>query len=218
METFTAPRLAPEMALIGALGRDNGKTTLACTLIEKLAKCAPVVALKVICVEDPARPCHRGGEGCGLCGGLQGPFDLREEALKNAWNSEKDTARMLRAGAEKAYLLRSRPACMERAAEAFFARLPKGRLVVCESNRMRFAVKPGVFLLCTPPHTAQTGPEGQGVQNEAEKGGKPWARQLLPLADALLPFGAQPPALQPEKTAEGGWALHLCKTPACPAK
>ncbi len=179
------------MVLVGGYGRNDGKTALACGVIAKLQERVRVWGLKVICVENPGQPCHRGEAGCGLCGGLCGAFDIREE---QETGTGKDTALMRQAGAERAFLLRSRPESMGDALRAFVQTLPKGVALVCESNRMHAVAEPGVFLFAArawPPREA----------------GKPGAEALAKQAQRIVTLGQPPPEIQIEKT--DGESLRL---------
>ncbi len=137
----------PNLVQVGAFSRNDGKTTLVCKAIENLCKFAPVFAVKVICVNEERGVCHRGHAGCGLCSSLKDNFDWQKESGKHP---TKDTALMKAAGAKEAFLLRSRKECLAEALSLFMQKeIPEGAVLVCESNRLRFFVKPGVFLFAT---------------------------------------------------------------------
>lgn len=159
----------PRLVLIGAASRNSGKTLLACDVIKAYAKAYPVYALKIIGIERAGEDCHRGGAGCGMCTNLSGDFELREDKGENAG---KDTARMLEAGAARAFLLRSLKSHMGEAFMDFVRQVPKNALIVCESNSLRLHVRPGVFLFA-------------GSSGEM----KPSARAVARYADYLLPAG-----------------------------
>lgn len=169
MQTFER-LLLPQMVLVGSAGRNSGKTTLACEVIAQFAQQAPVYALKVISVEQAGAPCHRGGKGCGLCTNFPGNFELVEETGRQPG---KDTAQMLAAGAEKAFLLKTLKGSIPAAVEHFMAKVPHGALVVCESNTLALHVQPGVFLF------AALGPQEEGAY-------KPSAKQVAHLADCVV--------------------------------
>ncbi len=159
----------PRLILVGAAGRNSGKTLLACDVIKTYSKEYPVYALKIIGIERVGEDCHRGGAGCGMCTNLCGDFELREETGENAG---KDTARMLEAGAARAFLLRSLKSHMAEAFVDFVRQVPPNALIVCESNSLRLTVEPGVFLFA-------------GSAGEM----KPSARAVAGYADYLLPAG-----------------------------
>lgn len=179
----------PRLVLIGAAGRNSGKTLLACDVIAAYAKEYPVYALKIIGIERAGEECHRGGAGCGMCTNLSGNYELREETGENGG---KDTARMLQAGAHRAFLLRSLKSSMYEAFWDFVKRVPQNALIVCESNSLRLSVRPGVFLFA-------------GAAGEM----KPSARAVAGYADYLLPAGEHAAArlIRVQQGADGSlWA------------
>jgi len=135
---------APDMLLIGSAGRNSGKTTFACALIGRLHHEHEIVAAKVTTVQERGGTCPRGGEGCGVCAAIEGRYCITEETVSSG---TKDTQRLLGAGAYKVYWLRVLKEYLDEGAAALLDIVGKGRLVVCESNSLRMAVEPGVFLL-----------------------------------------------------------------------
>ena len=167
----------PNWVILGAAGRNAGKTALGVWLIGQLKQRVPVCAVKVIQAHAHGQACPRGGAGCGICAGLQGLYDVREETGRG----QKDTMRFAAAGAQKVLLVRALPEGMEKAMQAAAQLLPKDCVVVCESNGAARVVKPGRFYL---------------LGDEAElPRWKPSARAVRPLADAVL----DPAALERER-------------------
>lgn len=161
----------PRMIMLGAAGRNKGKTELACALIAAfkempLAKPAVVYALKVTAVEASCGPCPRGGKGCGACDLGGASFVLSEE---QSVGGDKDTARLLAAGAKKVFWLRSLRSHLKEGFAAFSAALPKDALVICESNALREVVEPALFVMI----------EGENAKREA----KPSAAKVAHFAD-----------------------------------
>jgi molybdopterin-guanine dinucleotide biosynthesis protein A len=132
------------MLLIGAAHRDAGKTEFACAVVRRHAPRHRLVAVKVTCVHDRNGLCPRGGDGCGVCGSLPGPYCLTEELRSDL---PQDTSRLLRAGAAQSFWLRVRMEHLAEGMAALLARIPAGSLVVCESNSARQAVVPGLFVV-----------------------------------------------------------------------
>lgn len=164
----------PRMALVGSPGRGSGKTVLACELIENLRKkyAYPVVGLKVISIDRKDGKCQRGHEHCGLCTGIDGDWRLTRET---GANPEKDTAKLLAAGADEVYLLVALKSAMGNAVLNFLAQAPQNAVIVAESNSLRNAVKPGVFLFAG----GRFGKDGQPFSDAV----KPSAQRVLHLAD-----------------------------------
>jgi len=94
----------PAMFMIGAMGRNAGKTEFACSLIRKFCSEHNVIGIKVTPVDKADGSCPRGGTGCGVCTSLNGDYDITEETDSQP---DKDTCRMLAAGAKKVFWLRS---------------------------------------------------------------------------------------------------------------
>lgn len=186
----------PQLVLIGAAGRNSGKTLLACDVISAYAKLHPVYALKIISIDRAGEECHRGSEGCGICTKLSGDFELREETGEN---TGKDTARMLQAGAHRAFLLRSLKSRMLEAFIDFLSLVPKDGLIVCESNSLRLCVQPGVFLFA-------------GTAGDI----KPSARAVAGYADYQLAYGETAAAklVRVEQNADGSLSAHPAKATA----
>ena len=167
----------PGMFLIGSMGRNSGKTVLACALIKDLRKLGGVIGLKVSTIHSSEKRCLRGGEGCGVCTSLEGDFCLTEETSRN---SGKDTARMLAAGADRVCWLRVRRGHLRAGIESFLETVPSGTPIVCESNSLRSAVEPGAFVMMK-----QTG----------SKDLKPSADAVLPMVDRVVEFDGESFAL-----------------------
>jgi len=130
--------------IIGSTGRNTGKTEFACTIIEKQSTRKEIIGIKVIPVDKNEEDCHRGIEGCGLCNSLTGDYKIIEEMITD---SDKDTSRMLRAGAKKAYLLLVDRNSLEKGINAILRIIPDNALVAIESNSIRKVLKPGLFIV-----------------------------------------------------------------------
>jgi len=122
---------APHMLIIGSTEKACGKTTLACALIRKFGKQYPIVAVKV----TPREPSHRM------------PFSGCELLEETTSNGIKDTQRMRAAGAQRAYWMRAAPDALATCADTLMKTINQGCLCICESNRLRTVIKPGVFLM-----------------------------------------------------------------------
>jgi hypothetical protein len=131
------------MLMIGAQGRNTGKTELACRVIQREAARVPVAALKVTTVVRTDGSCPRGGAGCGVCSSLAESWCVTEE---HDAESDKDTSRLLGSGARAAYWLRVREEALVDGAAGLLEHVPAGWVSVCESNSLRRVVEPGLFL------------------------------------------------------------------------
>ncbi|MDR1985742.1 MAG: hypothetical protein LBP88_02070 [Treponema sp.] len=164
---------APQMILIGSAGQNGGKTTLAKALIKTWKSSGslggvPIVALKITSVAQQGALCPRGGKGCGSCVSITGDFILEEE---QGTSPHKDTAQLLKAGADRVFWLRSLYRSLAEAYTHFLAQIPPKGLIICESNSLREVVLPGCFIM---------------LMNGPASRIKPTATRVLPLADLVV--------------------------------
>lgn len=153
--------------MIGATGRNSGKSTLACRLIERHTRTADVVGVKVTTIRERGiGECPRGGEGCGACSSLEGDWAITEELGQHP---DKDTGRMRTAGARRVYWLR---VCQEHLEDGFRALLETvgpDAPVICEATGARQVVLPGLFLMALDPGTDDIKPSAVGVRHLADR-------------------------------------------------
>jgi hypothetical protein len=128
------------MLIVGAAGKNSGKTTLACSIIRAFAKVLDIVGLKVSVAREATgqdgRP-HRQAE----------PFLLREEQPGACGT---DTARMLDAGARRSFFLHAERDSLEAGFQKFCHLAGNPEAIVCESNSLRSIIHPGIFLMIVP--------------------------------------------------------------------
>jgi molybdenum cofactor guanylyltransferase len=184
------------MILIGATGRNVGKTEFACAMIRRLADHQPIIAAKVTVIRETGSTCPRGGEGCGVCGSLKGDYQITEEQNRL---SGKDTARMLQAGATRVLWLRVRHACMEEGVRALLAMLPEGIPLICESNSLREVLTPGQFVVVRDSRTSTI---------------KETCRRVMPLANRIIAFDGTGWDIQPDELtfSQGQWLWRMDAT------
>jgi molybdopterin-guanine dinucleotide biosynthesis protein A len=132
------------MLMVGSAGANVGKTELACALIGKFSKGRPVIGIKVTTIQAKDGQCPRGGQGCGVCSSLEGDFCITEEIDSD---SDKDTARLLAAGANQVFWLRAMKTHLREGLTALLDIIGSDAVLVCESNSLRQVVEPGLFLM-----------------------------------------------------------------------
>jgi molybdopterin-guanine dinucleotide biosynthesis protein A len=138
------------MLMVGAAGRNLGKTTFICRLIERLSGDQPVVAIKVTAFDDIDGRIITETARCNTYKTLEGRFMITREA---DGPDEKDTHRMFHAGAEKVYWLRTLKSALDDGLAAVLAQMAEDGVsldsacIICESNSARKAVEPGLFLI-----------------------------------------------------------------------
>jgi len=146
------------LILISGTGRNSGKTTMACKIIERLSSTHQVVAIKI------------------------SPHPHQNQLLKpfisgngfNVWKETtppegKDSWRMQKAGAQAVFYIESSNNALYQAFTETLQYIDKQSVIVCESGGLRNFIKPALFLMATNP--AQTP--------------KPSSLELLPLADTV---------------------------------
>lgn len=136
------------MLMIGSAGTNAGKTELACALIKKFGKDKgmprDIIGIKVTAINAKDGRCPRGGRGCGVCSSLDGNFAITEET---DGSSDKDTARLLAAGASRVFWVRVMKTRLKEGLTALLDIIGQDAVSVCESNSLRLAAEPGVFLI-----------------------------------------------------------------------
>lgn len=129
----------PNMLIVGGLSRNVGKTTFLLRLIEHFACKGPLVAVKVTSVSPGGESFH----GKHDLDGIE-RYSILEETDRG---SDKDTSKMLRAGAGEAFLVSARDRYIKEALSSLFEKVDRSSLFVCESNSLRRIINPGLFVM-----------------------------------------------------------------------
>ena len=153
------------MLMIGAAGRNAGKTEFACGVVRAFAGRIDLVGLKVTTIRERHGTCPRGGEGCGACA-LDGRYDIAEET---DGASSKDTSRLLAAGARRVFWLRVLRPHLAEGMQALLDRVGRDTVIVGESNSLRTVVKPGLFLLLRDSASTATKESAAAVEAYADR-------------------------------------------------
>lgn len=157
--------LFENMLMIGATGRNSGKTELASLVISKFSQKHTIIGLKVSTYYEGDISFH---------GKNENPLNVNFSIFNDTCNqTDKNTARMLNSGAKSVYWLRSKDIFLEEAAQAFIKQIGTDCLVVCESNSLRKTIIPGLFLM---------------IQNNFGVPVKITASHVIDFADCLIPF------------------------------
>jgi len=154
------------MLMIGSAGSNVGKTELACTLLGKFGRSCDVIGIKVTTIKDKEGQCPRGGEGCGLCSSMEGVYNITEEFDSS---SEKDTARLLAAGASRVFWLRVREDHLLEGITALLDIIGNDAVSICESNSLRQVVEPGLFLMVGSRDSKNWKSSALGVKKHADR-------------------------------------------------
>ncbi|MHC4290589.1 MAG: molybdenum cofactor guanylyltransferase [Planctomycetota bacterium] len=156
----------PGMLMIGSEGRNVGKTEFACSLIRKFSFQHNIIGIKVTTIKQENESCPRGGEGCGVCATLEGNFCITEETNSQ---SNKDTSRLLAAGAKKVFWLRVLKQHLEEGINALRAAMGTDAISVCESNSLRLVVEPGLFFMFKASDSESCKPSAASVEKYADR-------------------------------------------------
>ena len=182
-----------DILLIGAADRNAGKTLLACDLIRRHAAAGQApIAVKVTTIRAEAGPCPRGGDGCGECGEFRGTYCLTEV---HDGPPNKDTTRLLAAGAARVYWLRVREEHLAEGVGEALARIPAGLPSIWESNAARQVLEPGLFLV---------------LREKGSDRVKPSCRRVMDRADRILDFDGSGWDLVPDRIRfrSGRWTIR----------
>lgn len=128
------------LLIIGGSGRNVGKTTLATSIITKISATTPTIGLKVSTFKKGNEQYH----------GAHTPLPLNSFRIntETCVNPQKDTAKMVFSGASKAYFIETYDTLVPQAYNEFIRTSNSaGLAIVCESQSLRYYVKPGLFIL-----------------------------------------------------------------------
>ncbi len=149
--------------IVSGTARNVGKTTVVCQLIDTLSKSNNnVIGLKFVTLKEGVSEWqHQHHEHIET-------FAIIEEKKTKP---EKDTVRMLKAGASKSYLLISKPNYIKEALNSFLDLIATDDIVVAESATLRHYIKPKSFVI---------------VDREEAINKKAYIDKLMPLADVWI--------------------------------
>jgi hypothetical protein len=130
----------PNLLIIAGTGNKSGKTTIACRIIEQFRD-MKIVSIKITPHFHETTP--------GLILFKEAPgYSVYEERNPG---TEKDTSRMLRAGASKVYFAKVTGDTLHEIFKTIVEAVPKGIPLICESPAMAKQVKPGLLIIMSAP-------------------------------------------------------------------
>lgn len=148
----------PNFIAIGATNRNCGKTSYICGLLTRYSEHHPIaVKIKTIYPDDSKR--HGTGSP------LTGNFELREEKKKTG---EKDSVRMLLAGAAKVYYLKTKIDSLKDGLEDLIKKLPDHRPIIVESNSLLEIARPAFFVMIKSANKADYKPSAIKFMHQAD--------------------------------------------------
>jgi hypothetical protein len=126
----------PNLLLIAGTGNKSGKTAFACRVIRQF-KAYGVVGVKI------TPHFHETTPGLVALTETKG-FSVYEET---DMGTEKDTSKMLRAGASRVFFAKVTDNDLLSAFRSIMENIPEGTPVVCESPALRLYAEPGIFVI-----------------------------------------------------------------------
>lgn len=181
------------MLLIGATGSNLGKTEFACRLINRFAASRHVVGVKATAITEPAEGfCPRGGAGCGVCTSLGD--DNYCITTESGGEARKDTVRMKNSGAHEVYWLRALESKLAEGFSHLREYFNDDAVIICESNRLRLVVEPGLFIM---------------VGDSRSQAKKPSVDKVIDFVDKMIYFNGTDFDFNPDRINYGakGWEI-----------
>jgi hypothetical protein len=133
--------IKPNMLLVAGQQQNVGKTTFACNVISEFSNKYAITAIKV------TPHFHKSTGKANLSINKKGYQIFQETSV----DSNKDTSRMLKAGAMQSWLLQAEPTFLLQGLQEFLSMIPENHMVVCESAGVREHLIPGMFLALKLP-------------------------------------------------------------------
>ncbi len=144
MEQPHRPLAFPNMVLVSGCGRNVGKTTLCCKIIEHLSGSVPVTGVKISSGFSGGNPFH-------------GNHSVTDKIFRETdTRGNKDTMRFLRAGAGESWLLQAGDKELPEVFRSFLSKINPRTVLVCESNALAAFVKPAVHIYITDEQDKKT--------------------------------------------------------------
>ncbi len=126
----------PSFLIITGMGRNTGKTTLACSIIQKFSEKEKITAIKISSHFHEPTP------------ELKLLFKSEDYSISKEFNpgTEKDSSKMLRAGASDSFYIQSKKEKLKEAFDKYLQEFDPGNAVVCESTALAKIITPGIGL------------------------------------------------------------------------
>jgi hypothetical protein len=148
-----------ELLLIAGTGRNSGKTTLVCHIIEKNCTRFPIVAIKIT-------PHFHQKMDSGRIIVERDDLIIIEEGSSE---TGKDSSLMLNAGAVKSYFVMAKDDQQGEALQLIIKQIPDKTSIICESGGLRHWVEPGVFLFMNRSDNNTFKPGVEDIKSVADR-------------------------------------------------
>jgi len=145
------------LLLVAGTGRNSGKTSFVCRVCEEWSLPLPLVCIKI------SNHIH-------LQAGTQCIYSTKQFTIyeETQASSDKDTGRMLSAGASKVLFIEADREFIYHAFSKALESIPAGSAIICESGTLRRYAKPSLFVIL---HTLGAEPKesSKDLMNMADK-------------------------------------------------
>jgi len=152
-----------KMLMIGGASRNVGKTTLIMDIINEFSKNNNIVAIKIKTIYEGDNFFH-GKDRSPL--GENEKFRIIEE---KDINSGEDTAKMLKSGAKRVFKIKVKSQFISEAFSEIYKIIDRNSFLICESNSLREAVKPDLFLLIKHKNNVEMKPSAKKLEKFADR-------------------------------------------------
>jgi hypothetical protein len=181
------------VVVIGGHSRDVGKTSVVAGLISAL-RLFHWTAFKI--TQYGHGICSRNGEACD-CATADHSWMITEEKDRSG---ESDTSRLLLAGAERAWWVRTQQGRLAEAMDCLRRRVADSRNAIIESNSIMKFIRPDLYITVLDPATADFKRSAQEFLDRADAvvlhvrdDGPKWSGVSLKLIEARPVFRINPP-------------------------
>jgi molybdopterin-guanine dinucleotide biosynthesis protein A len=156
----------PNMLMVGAGRKADGKTSFTCSLIEKFSSQHDIVGVKISTIDSFNESHHPDVKGTGRDNSPSRSYYITEEKEKCR---HTDTSRMLAAGAKKVLWLQALNTHLQEGISALVENFNHETVSICESNRARTVIEPGAFVMIRKSKEATWKPSAQEVVEYADR-------------------------------------------------
>ncbi len=135
----------PNLLLVAGVGRNSGKTTFICSIIEKFQSRKKIIAIKIsphVHADKLSSTIFSEGSN----------YTIYKETDKD---SEKDSSKFLKAGANTVFYIEADDDGVKDAWTTLLKHLDNDVILVCEGAWLRKIVKPGLFIHCNFHNTSE---------------------------------------------------------------
>ncbi len=176
----------PNVLVVGGTGRNSGKTSFLCRLIEKYRGILPITGLKVSAIYPTEKKFHGFHPFC--------PEEGIQIFRETNAGGEKDTSRMLLSGAREVWFVSAADDKLEEALGKFLNIVGRETIMICESNSLAGIIQPGLFVM---------------IKRNEHAPFKPRVLELEKYADMVVNYedGSFEPVVEGIKFDSRGWFL-----------